>query len=340
MLRKDFIKNLSLAVLTFPLTKNSLANYDSRGEDLFKISLAQFSLFRLIRSGGMNPYDFAKISSELGFKGLEYMSALYKGGFMSDSKFSLTDAVKFANKSNSLAKEYNQENVLIMVDAEGNLSSENSSERATAIENHYKWIDCANRMECHSIRVNLYGSNDPDPWKESSQESLNSLCEYAKDFNINIIVENHNGLSSNPKLLVEVIKSLDFKNCGTLPDFGNWCITEDEEKRNKLYALYQRGKPPSDDEIKSIGDICIEKNDPYEGMEIILPYAKGVSAKSQFFDLQGNESSIDYNKMLSLVIKSGYKGYIGVEYGGFLMDPIDGTIATKNLLNKTLKNLG
>jgi len=339
MLRKDFIKNLSLAVLTFPLTKNSLANYDSRGEDLFKISLAQFSLFRLIRSGGMNPYDFAKISSELGFKGLEYMSALYKGGFMSDSKFSLADAVKFANKSNSLAKEYNQENVLIMVDAEGKLSSKNSSERATAIENHYKWIDCANRMGCHSIRVNLYGSNDPDPWKKSSQESLNSLCEYAKDFNINIIVENHNGLSSNPKLLVEVIKSLDFKNCGTLPDFGNWCITEDEEKRNKLYTLYQREKPPSDYEIKSIGDICIEKNDPYEGMEIILPYAKGVSAKSQFFDLQGNESSIDYNKMLSLVIKSGYKGYIGVEYGGFLMGPIDGTIATKNLLNKTLKNL-
>ena len=330
MLRKDFIKNLSFGVLAFPLAKNSLTNYDSGGEDLFKISLAQFSLFRLIRSGEMNPYDFAKISSELGFKGLEYMSALYKGGFMSDSKFSLADAIKFANKSNSLAKEYNQENVLIMVDAEGNLSSENSSERATAIENHYKWIDCANRMGCHSIRVNLYGSNDPDPWKKSSQESLNSLCEYAKDFNINIIVENHNGLSSNPKLLVEVIKS---------PDFGNWCITEDEEKRNELYALYRREKPPTDDEIKSIGDICIEKNDPYEGMEIILPYAKGVSAKSQFFDLQGNESSIDYNKMLSLVIKSGYKGYIGVEYGGFLMGPIDGTIATKNLLNKTLNNL-
>lgn len=339
MLRKDFIKNLSLGVLAFPLAKNSLTNYDSGSKDLFKISLAQFSLFRLIRSGEMKPYDFAKISSELGFKGLEYMSALYKGGFMSDSKFSLADAIKFANKSNSLAKEYNQENVLIMVDVEGNLSSENSSERATAIENHYKWIDCANRMGCHSIRVNLYGSNDPDTWKKSSQESLNSLCEYAKDFNLNIIVENHNGLSSNPKLLVEVIKSLDFKNCGTLPDFGNWCITQDEEKRNELYALYQREKPPSDDEIKSIGDICIEKHDPYKGMEIILPYAKGVSAKSQFFDLQGNESSIDYNKMLSLVIESGYKGYIGVEYGGFLMSPIDGTIATKNLLNKTLKNL-
>lgn len=338
MLRKDFIKNLSLGAVAFPFFKNSLTN-NSKGDDFFKISLAQFSLFRLIRSGEMNPYDFAKISSELGFTGLEYMSALYKGGFMSDSKFSLADAIKFADKCNSLAKEYNQENVLIMVDAEGNLSAENSSERATAIGNHYKWIDSANRMGCHSIRVNLYGSNDPDTWKKSSQESLNSLCEYAKDFDVNIIVENHNGLSSNPKLLVEVIKSLDFKNCGTLPDFGNWCIRQDEEKRNELLTLYQREKPPSDDEIKSIGDICIEKYDSYKGMEIILPYAKGVSAKSQFFDPQGNESSIDYDKMLSLVIESGYKGYIGVEYGGFLMSPIDGTIATKNLLNKTLKNL-
>ena len=88
-----------------------------------------------------------------------------------------------------------------------------------------------------------------------------------------------------------------YKRQGTLPDFGNWSIRQDEEKRNELYALYQRGKPPTDDEIKSIGDICIEKHDPYEGMKIILPYAKGVSAKSQFFDLQGNESSIDYNKM-------------------------------------------
>ena len=338
MLRKDFIKNLSLGAVAFPFFKNSLTN-NSEGDNFFKISLAQFSLFRLIRSGEMNPYDFAKISSELGFTGLEYMSALYKGGFMSDSKFSLADAIKFADKSNSLAKEYNQENVLIMVDAEGNLSAENFSERATAIENHYKWIDSANRMGCHSIRVNLYGSNDPDTWKKSSQESLNSLCEYAKDFDVNIIVENHNGLSSNPKLLVDVIKSLDFKNCGTLPDFGNWCIRQDEEKRNELLTLYQREKPPSDDEIKSIGDICIEKYDSYKGMEIILPYAKGVSAKSQFFDPQGNESSIDYDKMLSLVIESGYKGYIGVEYGGFLMSPIDGTIATKNLLNKTLKNL-
>ena len=338
MLRKDFIKNLSLGAFAFPFFKNSLTN-NSEGDNFFKISLAQFSLFRLIRSGEMNPYDFAKISSELGFTGLEYMSALYKGGFMSDSKFSLADAIKFADKSNSLAKEYNQENVLIMVDAEGNLSAENFSERATAIENHYKWIDSANRMGCHSIRVNLYGSNDPDTWKKSSLESLNSLCEYAKDFDVNIIVENHNGLSSNPKLLVDVIKSLDFKNCGTLPDFGNWCIRQDEEKRNELLTLYQREKPPSDDEIKSIGDICIEKYDSYKGMEIILPYAKGVSAKSQFFDPQGNESSIDYDKMLSLVIESGYKGYIGVEYGGFLMSPIDGTIATKNLLNKTLKNL-
>ena len=119
MLRKDFIKNLSLGVLAFPFAKNSLANYDIGSNDIFKFSLAQFSLFRLIRSGEMDPYDFAKTSSEFGFTGLEYMSALYKGGFMSDSKFSLADAIKFADRSNALAKEYNQENVLIMVDAEG-----------------------------------------------------------------------------------------------------------------------------------------------------------------------------------------------------------------------------
>ena len=178
-------------------------------------------------------------------------------------------------------------------DDEGNLSTLNQKKRIKAIENHKIWVEAASEMGCHSIRVNLHGTSDAEKWKVTSSESLSKLSDYASDYNINIIVENHGGLSSDADLLMEVMSLVNKKNCGTLPDFGNFCIS-----RKWGYG----------------DDGCENEFDKYEGVKKLMPKAFAVSAKSHVFDENGDEKEIDYKKMLSIVKESGYNGYIGVEY--------------------------
>tara|TARA_B100001996_G_scaffold379149_1_gene364420 strand:- start:285 stop:1364 length:1080 start_codon:yes stop_codon:yes gene_type:complete len=343
MKRRTFIKKAGLGLTSIPILNSNLINTSILSADsiFFKLSLAQFSLFQSIMSKKIEVYDFARISREEGFEGLEYVTALYKGGFfnLGKNKFGLKEAKEFAKKSNSKANEFGQENLLLMVDSEGNLSNSDAKESKISIENHHKWIDAASEMNCHSIRVNLYGSPDPKIWKESSIKNLNSLCEYAKDYKINILIENHNNLSSNADLLIEVIKNIEYDNFGTLPDFGGWCLEFDDEIMKKVYSKYRGGRNKDNSGPTSIADACKTLYDRYEGMKKILPYAKGVSAKSHAFDSSGNNTTFDYKRMLKLVKDSGYSGFIGVEYGGFGIDPIQGVRSTRKLLLESAKNL-
>ena len=167
-------------------------------------------------------------------------------------------------------------------------------------------------MGCHSVRVNLYGSEQKMKWMEYSSDSLSRLSDFSKDFNINVIVENHGSLSSNAELLMQVINNVNLKNCGTLPDFGNFCIKRVEGD------LYE-----SD---------CVKEYDRYKGIKEMMPKAFAVSAKSNSFNNEGDEIFTDYLKMLKIVKESGYNGYIGVEYEGTGLSEIDGILATKNLL--------
>ena len=207
------------------------------------------------------------------------------------------------------SQKFGLENVLIMVDEEGDLSIENQSKRNQAIENHRRWIDAAAQLGCHSIRVNLYGSSDLEIWKSTSIDSLRKLSDYASASKINILVENHGGYSSNASQLMQVIHAVDLPNCLTLPDFGNFCIDKKE-------------------------NVCIDEYDKYQGVEELLSKAGAVSAKSYDFDSQGNETTIDYQKMLSLVNRAGYTGFIGVEYEGNRLSEKEGILLTKKLIEK------
>lgn len=276
-------------------------------DNSIKLSLAQWSLNKLINGGILNPYDFAKIASGYGFTGLEYVSQLYKDIYSSDNKAKAIE--NFVKKSLVESQKFGLENVLIMVDEEGDLSIENQSERNQAIENHRRWIDAAAQLGCHSIRVNLYGSSDLEIWKSTSIDSLRKLSDYASASKINILVENHGGYSSNASQLMQVIHAVDLPNCLTLPDFGNFCI---EKKEN----------------------VCIDEYDKYQGVEELLSKAGAVSAKSYDFDSQGNETTIDYQKMLSLVNRAGYTGFIGVEYEGNRLSEKEGILHTKKLIEK------
>ena len=286
-------------------------------EPFFKTSLAQWSIHRSIRDGGLSPYEFAKIAHELGFEGLEYVNQLYTD--VTESQDKLYAISQFIKKNNDLSAQYNLKNVLIMIDGEGDLATSDQNERMKAIDNHKLWIDAANKMGCSAVRINLNGEKEIESWIKNSVESLNALASYAKPLNINVIVENHGGKSSNASLLMKVIKQVSYENCGTLPDFGNFCMSEDwgSLKDNK----------------------CNNPYDPYLGISEMLPRAFGLSAKSYEFDLNGDETILDYYKLLAIVKESGYSGFIGVEYEGDNLSEIEGIVATKNLLNKVASKL-
>tara|TARA_B100001057_G_C22634931_1_gene865851 strand:- start:319 stop:981 length:663 start_codon:yes stop_codon:yes gene_type:complete len=200
-------------------------------------------------------------------------------------------------------------------------------------DDYHTWIDCASEMKCHSVRVNLRGSDQNlSNWSENSINNLNKLCEYAKPLDINIIIENHGGFSSNADYLVNVIENIDLDNVGTLPDFGNFCIRQDETKYGESYKMFTEGAEKTSNRPPTIYDTCAERFDMYDGVKKLMKYAKGVSAKTHGFDSNGNDVDIDYKKMVRIVKESGYSGFIGVEAQAFTMDPIEAIKASKKLL--------
>jgi len=284
----------------------------------FKLSLAEWSVHKAIMNGKLDPIDFAQKAKAMGFEGLEYVSQLYtnylkKGDDPKLAMQNLLDTLK------AKSHKYDLKNIGIMVDNEGELASPDEAKRLEAIENHKKWIDAGSFLGCYYVRVNLFGSEDPKVWVNMSSKSLKQLATYAKSKGIDVIVENHGYLSSNTPYLVEVMKKVNMPNCGVLPDFGNWCL---KREGGKLWDAK-----------------CIEEYDRYKGVKGMMPYAKAVSAKSYDFDDNGDETLIDYYKMLQIVKDDGYNGYIGVEYEGNRLSEDEGIIATKKLVLKAASQL-
>tara|TARA_Y100000768_G_scaffold310269_1_gene244623 strand:+ start:538 stop:1455 length:918 start_codon:yes stop_codon:yes gene_type:complete len=305
MKRRDFSK-LTIASAFIGLTPLEILSASSNNKDQLKISLAQWSLNKAIKSGELSPLDFAKKARSFDIDAIEYVSGLYTNHTDTLKKISMQ---KLSKELLKRSDDYGIDNVLIMIDSQGSLASSNKKERLKAIDNHKKWIDFSYEIGCETMRVNLSGETKLDRWTENSIKSLTELSDYNK--NINVVVENHGGLSSNGKYLSNVMSKVNIDNCGTLPDFGNFCID---------------GSPRA----------CNEWYDIYKGVEELMPYAHAVSAKSYDFDDSGNETKIDYSKMIDIVKKAGYKGYIGIEYEGSRMSEDDGIIATKKLLEKLI----
>lgn len=279
----------------------------------FKLSLAQWSLNKVIRSGEMSPLDFAQKASEMGFEGIEYVSQLYRNELEKedDQKVAME---KLLTTLKEKSETYNVKNLLIMVDGEGHLATLNDEERAQTVENHKKWVDAAKFLGCHSIRVNAHGEGTYEAVAEAAVKGLTALSTYAATQGINILVENHGGYTSNGQWLAEVMEKVNMPNCGTLPDFGNFCITEGYGSINSKE--------------------CDNAYDIYKGVAELMPYAKAVSAKSYDFDENGNQPKIDYVKMMQIVKDAGYTGFVGVEYEGANLSEEEGIKATKALLLK------
>ena len=288
--RREFLATTSATVAATALSRWSFAQDTATGKP-FKISLAQWSLHKPLFAKEIDNLDFAKVAKErFGIEAVEYVNQFFKD--------KAKDA-KYLEEMKKRTSDLGVTNVLIMIDGEGGLGNSDASKRTTAVENHYKWVDAAKYLGCHSIRVN---AETDKPYEEGSKlaaDGLRRLSEYAKPLGINVIVENHGGLSSNGKWLSETIRATGMENCGTLPDFGN-------------FYEYDR----------------------YQGVADLMPLAKAVSAKSYDFDANGNETKIDFAKMMKIVLDAGYRGWVGIEYEGSKLSPDDGIKVTKKLLEK------
>ncbi len=261
----------------------------------FTISLAQWSLNRTLNGGKLDHLDFPRTAkNDYGIDAVEYVNTFFK---------QKNDAA-YNKELRKRCDDLGVKSVLIMCDGEGNLGDPDEAKRRTAVDNHRKWLDAASVLGCHCIRVNAASEGTREEQQKLAADGLRRLCEAADPMNLGVIVENHGGLSSDGSWLAGVIAMADHKRAGTLPDFGNFDLGD-----GKVY-------------------------DRYQGTAELMPVAKGVSAKTYDFDAAGNETTIDFARMLGIVKKAGYRGRIGIEYEGSRLSEPEGILATRKLLER------
>ncbi|QNN25454.1 sugar phosphate isomerase/epimerase [Planctomycetales bacterium ZRK34] len=299
MNRRDFLRQSSLLVAGLGLAGCATMKASAADKELFKISLAQWSFNKRLfkkKQPHMDNLDFPAETRKLGIEAVEYVNQFF------------ADKAKDKKYLAELKKRCDSEGVysnLIMCDRLGNLGEPDAAKRKQAVENHHPWVDAAKFLGCQHIRVNARSSGSYEEQQKLAADGLAMLCEYGDKQGINVIVENHGGLSSNGAWLAGVMKMVDNPRVGTLPDFGNFRIAKDE--------MYDR----------------------YKGVDEMMPYAKAVSAKTHDFDAEGNETHTDYMKMMDIVVnKHGYHGYVGIEFEGGGMSAEQGILATKKLLER------
>lgn len=339
--RRQFIQGSAFTALSIALSSCQFSSGQDKpiispiknphiNKPLFKISLAQWSLHRTIFGadksaarlrglapdklaetlrhnpeyllrGKLDPLDFPIYArKQYGIDAVEYVNTFYFGRARDH---------KYLRELNKRAQGEGVTNVLIMCDLEGDLGHPVQSQRKRAVVNHHKWVEAAAFLGCHSIRVNAKSSGS---WKQQMQlaaDGLHDLAEYAEQYNINVLVENHGGLSSNPEWLTATIEAADHQLVGSLPDFGNFEISD------------------------------TEKYDNYEGVNLLMPFAGAVSAKSLDFNSLGEHTTFDYLRIMRSVVQAGYQGYVGIEYEGEHMSEDNGIRATQALLEKVYSHL-
>jgi len=267
----------------------------------FKISLAEWSFHKALFAGTMDHLDFARTAkNQFGIDAVEYVNQFFKD--------KAKDRVYLAEMKRRCS-DLGVQSRLIMCDGEGALGDADPKQRTTAVENHYKWVEAAKFLGCFAIRVNAASTGTYEEQLERAADGLRRLASFGRQHRIAVIVENHGGLSSDGQWLSAVMKKVNLSNCGTLPDFGNFDLGEGRE--------YDR----------------------YKGTAELMPFAKAVSAKSFDFDAAGNETTIDYRRIMKIVKDAGFRSYVGIEYEGDRLPETEGVRATKTLLEKVRAEL-
>ncbi len=304
--RRSFLAGAAAALpAAYALSLQGCAPGTSRepsgASPLFSISLAQWSLHRALNAGELENLDFPGVTKEeYGIEAVEYVNSFFKD--KAEDRAYLTDL-------KTRCSDHGVRSLLIMCDGEGALGDPDQVARIQAVENHYRWVEAARFLGCHSIRVNAPSAGTPEEQRERAADGLRRLTEFASVHEINVLVENHGGLSSSGAWLSSVMRAVDHPRCGTLPDFGNFHLGNDE--------WYDR----------------------YQGVEELMPFAKAVNAKSHVFDEVGNEREMDFFRLMRIVLETGYRGFVGIEYEGTETSEPEGIRATKALLERVRDTL-
>ena len=318
--RRRFLARAAATAAAFTAGSRAAAQATASTAPLFKISLAEWSLNkRMFKRNGAEPLDhldFCKTARAFGIDGVEYVNQMF------------FDKAQDKTYLAEMKKRQDDEGVtglLIMCDREGNLGEPDEAKRATAVSNHLKWLDAAAFLGCHSIRVNA-ASNPKLPYDEQMKlaaDGLHRLCVEADQRGLFVVVENHGGLSSNGLWLTGVMKMADHPRVGILPDFGNFYT---DRNTGELY-------------------------NPYKGLREFMPFVKkGMSAKAYDWDTgagkfytedrrEGREMTLDYERLLKIVVDAGYRGYIGIEYEGDKHSEMEGIARTKQALEEVRAKL-
>ena len=248
-----------------------MANADLR------ISLASWSMHRMFFEEGLDLLGMVDLTGEYGIEGFEFVNTFFPA-----------PQFRYLQGLRDRCAEHGITPLLIMCDGEGNLAAVDAAERAQAVKNHHKWIDVAQVLGCHSIRVNVHGDvSDPEAMRDRAVEALGALCDYGDAAGIDVIVENHGNRevgnltpAADPRWIVSLVEATGHARLGTLPDFGNWA----------------------------------PQIDRYEAVALMMPYARGVSAKCYSFAEDGSETEIDFARMIEITRAAGYRGFVGIEY--------------------------
>jgi L-ribulose-5-phosphate 3-epimerase len=330
MPRRRFLEMSALGGITAAAVSGAAAQQkDAAKPPLFRISLAQWSFhralfggdpgemmgwdeferrlhtdgYRGLLGGSMKPLDFAaRAKREFGIEGIEYVNVFF---------FDRAKDSAFLAELKKRADSEGVRSVLIMCDGLGEIGNPDTQARTKVAENHYPWVEAAAYLGCHAIRVNAASDAKLPPAEQQKlvADGLRRLGEFADARKINVLVENHGGLSSNAKWLAGIMKMVGHPRVGTLPDFGNFDISD------------------------------TEKYDRYLGIQEMMPFAKSVSAKSYDFDEKGNETQIDFARVMKIVVEAGFHGYVGIEYEGTRLSEPDGIRATQKLLVRIREQL-
>jgi L-ribulose-5-phosphate 3-epimerase len=302
--RRSFIQSaLAVGSGAMLAQSNAVSLLAAEPKPLFKISLGEWSFHRALFEKKMNHLDVAKVTKhDCGIDALEYSAQFF---------MDKAEDKKYLTELKTRAADEGVTPVLITVDSQGNIGDPDEKLRLAAVENHRQWITAGKTLGCQTIRVNAFSDDklSPDEQAKLVADGLQRLAEIGAEHGINVIIENHGHLSSNGKWVAKIIQLVDLPNCGTLPDFGNFPT--------------QPG----------------EAYDRYQGVAEMMPFAKGVSAKSYGFDAQGNETTIDYRKMVKIVLDAGFHGYLGIEFEGDKLSEVDGVLATKKLLENIRRDM-
>lgn len=309
MKRREFLQQSAAVAAAAGLSLTPRYALARTKKPLFKISLAQWSLNRRFfgrEEPKLDNLDFAKTARGLGIKAIEYVNQFFP------DKANDKD---YLGQMKQRAADEGVKSLLIMIDREGDLGNSDDAKRRQAVENHFKWVEAAKFLGCHSIRVNARsdGKLSYDEQLKLAADGLSQLTEFGAKHEINVIVENHGGLSSNGKWLAGVIEKVGHDRCGTLPDFGNFAV---DHNKGIWY-------------------------DRYEGVKELMPYAKAVSAKSFTFDDErpfvtiqhGSGKETDFLKMMRIVLDAGYRGWVGIESEG-PQNQMEGVTKTKEMLDR------